>query len=213
MTGPNPQDKYPIPGNKNVQFIRNVITMPNIVAGEYSYYAAMNGESFEEQVLYHYEAIGTKLIIGKFCSIAPETRFIMGGGNHRMDGSTYPFNIFGHGWEIHAPSLEQLPLKGDTVVGNDVWIGRRATIMPGVTIGDGAIIGAEAVVVRDVEPYTNVGGNPAREIRRRFSPETIAELLEIRWWDCGIELINQYIGAIVSGDMALLREMKEQAGA
>lgn len=102
----------------------------------------------------------------------------MGGGNHRMDGSTYPFNIFGHGWEIHAPSLEQLPLKGDTVVGNDVWIGRRAAIMPGVTIGDGAIIGAEAVVVRDAEPYTIVGGNPAREIRRRFSPEVIAELLE-----------------------------------
>ncbi|TDL56155.1 streptogramin A O-acetyltransferase Vat(I) [Paenibacillus dendritiformis] len=212
MTGPNPQDKYPIPGNKNVQFIRNVITMPNIVAGEYSYYDAMNGESFEEQVLYHYEVVGTKLIIGKFCSIAAEARFIMGGGNHRMDGSTYPFNIFGRGWEIHTPALEQLPLKGDTVVGNDVWIGRRATIMPGVTIGDGAIIGAEAVVVRDVEPYTIVGGNPAREIRRRFSPETIAELLEIRWWDCDIEVINRYIGAIVSGDMALLRVMKEQAG-
>lgn len=212
MTGPNPQEKYPIPGNKNVQFIRNVITMPNIAAGEYSYYDAMNGESFEEQVLYHYEAVGTKLIIGKFCSIAAEARFIMDGGNHRMDGSTYPFNIFGNGWEIHTPTLEQLPLKGDTVVGNDVWIGRRATIMPGVTIGDGAIIGSEAVVVRDVEPYTIVGGNPAREIRRRFSPETVAELLEIRWWDCDIELINRYIGAIVSGDMALLRQMKEQSG-
>lgn len=143
----------------------------------------------------------------------PEARFIMGGGNHRMDGSAYPFNICVHGWEIHAPALEQLPLKGDTVTGNDVWIGRRATMMPGVTIGDGAIIGAEAVVVRDVEPYTIAGGNPAREIRRRFSPATIAELLEIRWWDCGIELINRDIGGIVSGDMALLREMKEQSGA
>ncbi|MCP1307338.1 streptogramin A O-acetyltransferase Vat(I) [Paenibacillus tyrfis] len=209
MIGPNPKEKYPVPGNTNVQFIRNTITKPNIIVGDYSYYDAMNGESFEDQVLYHYEVIGTKLIIGKFCSIAPEVRFMMDGGNHRMDGSTFPFNIFGNGWEKHTPSLEQLPIKGDTVVGNDVWIGRRATIMPGVRIGDGAIIAAEAVVVKDVEPYTIVGGNPAREIRKRFSPEVIQELLDIKWWDSDIELISQYIDAIVSGDMDTLRKMKQ----
>lgn len=123
-------------------------------------------------------------------------------------GSTYPFNIFGNGWEAFTPSLEKLPIKGDTIIGNDVWIGRRATIMPGVRIGDGAIIAAEAVVVKDVEPYTIVGGNPAKEIRKRFSPEIIQELLEIKWWECDIGLINQYLGAIVSGNMDVLRKLK-----
>lgn len=125
-----------------------------------------------------------------------------------MDGSTFPFNIFGNGWEKFTPSIEDLPIKGDTIIGNDVWIGRRATIMPGVQIGDGAIIGAEAVVAKNVEPYTIVGGNPAREIRKRFSTEIIQELLEIKWWDCDIEVIHQYIGAIGSGDMDLLRKMR-----
>jgi len=209
MLGPNPNSKYPIPGNMNVQFIRNTITKSNIIVGDYSYYNALNGESFEDQVLYHYEVIGTKLVIGKFCSIAPEVRFMMDGGNHRMDGSTYPFNIFGNGWERHTPSLDQLPIKGDTVVGNDVWIGRRATIMPGVRIGDGAIISAEAVVVKDVDPYTVVGGNPAREINQRYPEEIIQELLAIRWWDFDIDLISPYIDAIVSGDMVTLRKMKQ----
>lgn len=211
MLGPNPNLKYPIPGNMNVQFIRNMITKPNIIVGDYSYYNALNGESFEDQVLYHYEVIGTKLVIGKFCSIAPEVRFMMDGGNHRMDGSTYPFNIFGNGWERHTPSLDQLPIKGDTVVGNDVWIGRRVTIMPGVRIGDGAIISAEAVVVKDVDPYTVVGGNPAREIKQRYPKEIIQELLEIKWWDCDIDLISQYLGAIVSGDMVTLRKIKQRS--
>lgn len=211
MLGPNPNSRYPIPGDMNVQFIRNTITKSNIIVGDYSYYNALNGESFEDQVLYHYEVIGTKLVIGKFCSIAPEVRFMMDGGNHRMDGSTYPFNIFGNGWERHTPSLDQLPIKGDTVVGNDVWIGRRATIMPGVRIGDGAIISAEAVVVKDVDPYTVVGGNPAREIKQRYPKETIQELLEIRWWDFDINLISQYIDAIVSGDMVTLRKMKQRS--
>lgn len=211
MLGPSPNLKYPIPGNMNVQFIRNTITKPNIIVGDYSYYNALNGESFEDQVLYHYEVIGTKLVIGKFCSIAPEVRFMMDGGNHRMDGSTYPFNIFGNGWERHTPSLDQLPIKGDTVVGNDVWIGRRVTIMPGVRIGDGAIISSEAVVVKDVDPYTVVGGNPAREIKQRYPKEIIQELLEIRWWDFDIDLISQYLGAIVSGDMVTLRKMKQRS--
>lgn len=208
MLGPNPNHKYPIPNNRNVQFIKNTITKPNIFVGEYSYYDAKNGEMFEEQVLYHYEAVGTKLVIGKFCSIAAETTFIMDGGNHRMDGSTYPFSIFAHGWEAYMPTVEQLSIKGDTIVGNDVWIGRGATIMPGVTIGDGAIIGARAVVVKEVQPYTIVGGNPAKEIRQRFSSEVIDELLKIRWWDAETDLINLYMGAIVSGDLGKLLEMR-----
>ncbi|MFU1792992.1 Vat family streptogramin A O-acetyltransferase [Paenibacillus azoreducens] len=209
MTGPNPSEKYPIPGNTSLQFIKNTVTMTNIIAGDYSYYDSANGGSFEDQVLYNYELFGTKLIIGKFCSIAPETRFMMDGGNHRMDGSTYPFNIFGRGWEAFTPTLEEIKLKGDTVIGNDVWIGSRATIMPGVHVGDGAIIAAEAVVVKDVEPYTIVGGNPAKVIRQRFAPEVIQELLDIQWWDYDIEVINQFIGAIVSGDIETMRKMKQ----
>ncbi|VTR60773.1 nnad [Actinobacillus pleuropneumoniae] len=127
-----------------------------------------------------------------------------------MDGSTFPFNIFEHGWEKHTSSLNQLSIKGDTVVGNDVWIGRRAAIMPGVRIGHGSIISPEAVVVKDVEPYTIVSGNPAREIKQRYSQEAIQKLLEINWWDFDIDLINQYIGTIVSGDMETLKGMKQR---
>jgi virginiamycin A acetyltransferase len=188
-----------------VQFIRNVITKPNIIAGEYSYYDSANGESFEDRVLYHYEILGDRLIIGKFCSIGPGVTFIMNGANHRMDGSTYPFNIFGNGWEAYTPALDQLPFKGDTIVGNDVWIGMEATIMPGVTIGDGAIVAAKSVVTKDVEPYMVVGGNPARKIKQRFSDHIIEELLRIRWWDWDIETIHRHIGAIVNGDVEALR--------
>ncbi|MBV8694549.1 MAG: CatB-related O-acetyltransferase [Chloroflexi bacterium] len=116
----------------------------------------------------------------------------------KMGGfSTYPFNIFGHGWERFAPSKDDLPLKGDTVVGNDVWIGKDAVIMPGVTIGDGAIIGTRSVVTRDVHPYTIVGGNPARLIRKRFPDDIIDELLNIKWWGWDIETISANIDVII----------------
>jgi virginiamycin A acetyltransferase len=105
-----------------------------------------------EHIQHHYEFLGDKLIIGKFCVIAEAVLFIMDGANHRMDGiTTYPFNIFGSGWEKVTPTLKQLPFKGDTVIGNDVWIGQNSTILPGITIGDGAIIAANTTVTRDVE--------------------------------------------------------------
>lgn len=149
--------------------------------------------------------IGDKLVIGKFCSFGAGTTFIMNGANHRMDGSTYPFNIFGHGWEKYTPSLDELPLKGDTVVGNDVWFGRDVTIMPGVQIGDGVIIAAGSMVTKDVAPYTIVGGNPARMIKKRFSDEKIKAFLEVQWWDWMMEEINENIGSIVKGDIESLR--------
>src|SRR6478752_2052189 len=118
--GPDPTDKYPIKGNGVVQFIKNTITRPNIIVGDYSYYDARKGESFEDQVLYHYEFFGDRLVIGKFCALAPGVTFIMNGANHRMDGfSAYPFNIFGQGWEKHTPTLDQLPFKGDTIIGGN----------------------------------------------------------------------------------------------
>ncbi|WP_096186408.1 Vat family streptogramin A O-acetyltransferase [Evansella halocellulosilytica] len=205
--GPNPDTVHPIKGNKHVQFIKPSITKSNIIVGDYSYYDSQDGESFEEQVLYHYEAIGDKLIIGMFCSIGPGTTFIMNGANHRMDGSTYPFNLFGNGWERYTPTLEELPYKGNTEVGNDVWIGKDVTIMPGIRIGDGAIIAAKSVVVKDVEPYTVVGGNPSHFIKKRFTEEKINDLIKIQWWDWDIELINEHIHSILNGDVEKLKRI------
>jgi virginiamycin A acetyltransferase len=140
--------------------------------------------------------VGDKLVIGKFCMIASDVTFIMNGANHLTDAiSTYPFAIFGAGWE-EAMAGREYPRKGDIVVGNDVWIGYNATIMAGVTIGDGAIIATNATVVKDVAPYTVVGGNPARAIRQRFPDETIAKLLELRWWDWDIERITANVGGL-----------------
>jgi virginiamycin A acetyltransferase len=203
--GPDPQNRFPVPGNQKLQFIKPSITRKNIIAGEYSYYDSKHGESFEDQVLYHYEAIGDRLIIGKFCSIGPGTTFLMNGSNHRMDGSTFPFHLFGNGWEQHVPSLEALPLKGDTKVGNDVWIGRDATILPGVTIGDGAIIAARSVVTKDVSPYCVVGGNPAKLIKKRYPDEVIRDWLEIRWWDWDVEEIHQNLEFIINGEIERLK--------
>lgn len=207
--GPDPTDKYPIKGNNVVQFIKNTITRSNIIVGDYSYYDARRGEPFEDQVLYHYEFFGDRLVIGKFCALAPGVTFIMNGANHRMDGfSAYPFNIFGHGWEKHIPTLDQLPFKGDTIIGNDVWIGMDTVIMPGVNIGDGAIVAAKSVITKDVEPYTIVGGNPAQKIKERFPEQIINKLLEIKWWDLTIDIISAHIDVIVNGDIEKLEKLK-----
>jgi virginiamycin A acetyltransferase len=130
----------------------------------------------------------------------------MNGANHKMSGfSTYPFNIFGNGWERVTPSMDELPFKGDTVVGNDVWLGYEAMVMPGVRIGDGAIVAARSVVTADVEPYTIVGGNPAKAIKRRFDDDVIAALLEIRWWDWDAAKVTRNLEAIVGADLEALR--------
>ena len=194
-------------GFPRVCFIRNTTKNPNIVVGDYTYYDdPEHSEDFERNVLYHYPFIGDKLIIGKFCALAEGVRFIMNGANHKLSGfSTYPFSIFGNGWEQVMPKPEELPYKGDTVVGNDVWIGYRALILPGVRIGDGAIVAAGAVVTRDVPPYTVVGGNPASPIRPRFPEETVRALLDIAWWNWDADKITRNLTAIVSADLDALR--------
>ena len=194
-------------GFPQVCYIRNTVTNPNIVIGDYTYYDdPEDSENFERNVLYHFPFIGDKLIIGKFCAIARGVRFIMNGANHKMSGiSTYPFQIFGNGWERVMPAPGDLPYKGDTVIGNDVWIGYEALVMPGVHIGDGAIVSSRSVVVSDVEPYTIVGGNPAKPIRRRFEPEQIATLLDVAWWDWPIEAITANLELIVNGDIDALK--------
>ena len=206
MHGPDPADPHPLPGFPRVGFLKNFITRPTIVVGDYTYYDDPGGpEHFEDRnVLYHYDFIGDRLVIGRFCAIACGVRFVMNGGNHATSGfSTYPFVIFGRGWERVTPDF---PNRGDTVVGNDVWIGHDATIMPGVTIGDGAIIAAKAVVSADVRPYAVVAGNPAREIRRRFDDEAVAELLRLRWWDWPVEHLTRHLEAISGADLATLRQ-------
>lgn len=202
--GPSPGTRHPITGAERVAFLKNFTTRPNIEVGDYTYYDDPAGaERFEENVLYHFDFIGDRLIIGQFCSIAAEVRFLMNGGNHHVATmSSYPFSIFGNGWEAAAP--ESWPYKGDTRVGNDVWIGCGATILPGVTIGDGAVIGSLSVVASDVPPYAIVGGNPARVIRHRFDDATIARLLELRWWDWEIERITRKVRAIAGTDLAAL---------
>jgi virginiamycin A acetyltransferase len=150
-------------------------------------------------ILHHYEFLGDKLIIGKFCAIAEGVKFIMNGANHRMDGiTTYPFNIFGCGWEKVTPTIEQLPFKGDTVIGNDVWIGQNVTIMPGVKVGDGAIIAANSTVVKNIEPYTIYGGNPAKFIKKRFSDEKVEFLLNLQWWNWDEEKIFNNLEMLTS---------------
>jgi virginiamycin A acetyltransferase len=196
---PNPTTLYPLPGYDKLCFLKPLLNNPMIEVGDFTYYADFDDvHNFEKNVKYHFDFNNDKLIIGKFCSIAHGVEFILNGGNHQVEAiSTYPFNIFGEEW-ADAMEGRQYPQKGDIVIGNDVWIGYRAVIMPGVTIGDGAIIAACAVVTKDVAPYSIVGGNPAREIRKRFSESKIAELLALKWWDWPIEKINLHVRDLCS---------------
>ncbi|HEX9059036.1 MAG TPA: Vat family streptogramin A O-acetyltransferase [Clostridia bacterium] len=210
--GPDPDTVYPKAGFSRIAFLKNIIKNPNIIIGDYTYYDDNNNdpEKFEKNVLYHYDFIGDKLIVGKFCAIASDVKFIMNGANHKMKAfTTYPFGIFGNGWEAGIPELKDLPYKGDTIIGNDVWIGYDSIIMPGVKIGDGAIIAAKSVVSKDVPPYTIVGGNPAKVIRNRFSDEVTKYLLEIKWWNWGIEKITQNLNALCSDDIESLKKVCE----
>lgn len=206
MNGPDPTAPHPLAGFPQVCFIKNTVRNPNIIVGDYTYYDdPLDAENFERNVLYHYPFIGDKLIIGKFCAIATGAQFIMNGANHKMSGiSTYPFQIFGNGWEKVMPGEGDLPYKGDTVIGNDVWIGYEALIMPGVHVGNGAIIASRSVVTSDVPAYTVVGGNPAKPVRARFAPEVVAQLESLAWWDQSPAWITAHLGQIVSGDVEAL---------
>lgn len=206
MFGPDPKNKHPMAGFPQVCFIKNTVDNPNIIIGDYTYYDdPEDSENFERNVLYHFPFIGDKLIIGKFCALARGVKFIMNGANHKISGiSTYPFYIFGQGWENVMPAAEELPYKGNTEIGNDVWIGYEALFMPGVKIGHGAIISSRSVVTGDVPAYAIVGGNPAKVVRYRFDTETIAKLEDIAWWNWPVEKISRNLSLIVSGDIDAL---------
>ena len=206
MQGPDPLNKHPMLGFPQVCFIKNTVTNPNIIIGDFTYYDdPEDSENFERNVLYHFPFIGDRLVIGKFCAIAKGVQFIMNGANHKLSGfSTFPFYIFGNGWEKAMPKPEDLPYKGDTIIGNDVWIGYKALIMPGVKIGNGAIISSLAVVTTDVPAYTIVGGNPAKVIKSRFPDEIVFELEKLAWWDWSVEKITKHLPAIMSNDINTL---------
>jgi len=206
MTIPSSEQIYPLSGYDKLVFLKNIVKSANIIVGDYSYYDDKDDPlNFEKNVRYHFDFINDKLIIGKFCAIGSSVEFIMNGANHSMAGiSTFPFYIFGGQWQKHAPSSKQLSFKGDTVIGNDVWIGYKAAIMPGINIGNGAIIAAYSVVTADVEPYSIVAGNPARMIKRRFSETQIIQLQQLAWWDWHIEKITQALPSIISGNITEL---------
>jgi virginiamycin A acetyltransferase len=207
MTGPDKDALFPLAKYNRLCFLKNIITNPNIIVGDYTYYDDFKDVSnFEKNVKYHFDFIGDKLIIGKFCMIASDVSFIMNGANHLTEAiSSYPFAIFGNGWET-AMSEKSYPYKGDTIVGNDVWIGYKATIMAGVTIGDGAIVAAHSVVTKEVAPYTIVGGNPAREIRKRFTEDQINKLLKAQWWNWEIEKITKNTHHLTNNNFDFLTE-------
>ncbi len=200
---------YPRTGDTQTIYLKNVITNANIEVGDYTMYNDFVKDpiKFEQNnVLYHYPVNHDRLIIGKFCSIACGTKFLFNSANHALDSlSTYPFPLFSEEWGLEPKNVaESWDNKGDIIIGNDVWIGFEAVILAGVTIGDGAIVGARAVVTKDVAPYTIVGGVPAKPIRKRFDAQTIKALLEIRWWDWDEDKITQNIEAIKSGCIASL---------
>lgn len=195
---PNPNSVYPIVGYDKEIYIKPTIKNQNIIVGDFSYIA---DDNFESHVTHHYDFNGDKLIIGKFCQIATGVEFIMNGANHQMNAvSTFPFYTL-EGWDMEPPRTTDLPLKGDTIIGNDVWIGQNAVILPGVHIDDGAIIGANSVVGSDVSPYTMVIGNPARVLRKRFDDELIALMLQFRWWDKTVEEINSLIPLLTNSNL------------
>jgi virginiamycin A acetyltransferase len=210
MTDPDPGLLHPVPEHPRIAFLApQAEGRANVSVGRYSYYDDPAGADrfFERNVLHQYDFVGDRLVIGAFCAFATGIRIIMNGANHAMGGfSAFPFNIFGGGWEQgFDPASWRAGNRGDTVIGNDVWIGHEAMLLPGARIGDGAIIGARAVVAGEVPPYAVAVGNPARVTRMRFDAGTVAALLEIAWWDWPVERLGRHLDAVRRADLDALR--------
>ena len=202
-TRPDPNNIHPIAGYDKEIYVKPTIKNPNIIVGDFTYIA---DSEFESHVTNYYPWSRDKLIIGKFCQIAAGVEFVMNDANHQMNTvTTFPFYTL-EGWEMNAPDPSEMPFKGDTVIGNDVWIGQNAVILPGVHIGDGAIIGANSVVGSNVAPYTIVIGNPAKVLRKRFDEELTDLLLRFKWWDKSIDEIDRLIPILTCSDLVKVKE-------
>lgn len=203
---PDPNAVFPVKNCKTVTNIKPTLKGDGVTAGDYSYFS---DAFFTRHVTHRYDFYGDKLIIGKFCQIAAGVNFTMNGANHRRNcATTYPFYMMG--WEQPYPELKNLQSKGDTVLGNDVWLGENVTVMPGVKIGDGAIIGKNSTVASDIPPYTVAVGNPARVVRERFDKELTSLLLEFKWWDLPPEEIAEIIPVLTSPSLNELRAFLKQ---
>lgn len=201
---PDPNVIHPIAGYEKEIFVKPTVTNPNIIVGDFTYIA---DSEFESHVTHFYPWSKDKLIIGKFCQIASGVEFVMNDANHQMNAvSTFPFYTL-EGWKMDAPDAADMPFKGNTVIGNDVWIGQNAVILPGVHIGDGAIIGANSVVGSDIDPYTIVVGNPAKPLRKRFDAELIELLLRFKWWDKSIDEINELIPFLTCSELDKVKDI------
>ena len=199
---PDPNVIHPISGYEKEIYVKPTVKNPNIIVGEFSYIA---DSEFESHVTHLYPWSRDKLVIGKFCQIGTGVEFVMNDANHQMNAvTTVPFYTL-EGWDMDPPKASDMPYKGDTVIGNDVWIGQNSTILPGIHIGDGAIIGASSVVGSDIEPYTIAVGNPAKIIKKRFDDKLIELLLEFRWWDKSLEEINDLIPILTCSDLGRVR--------
>ena len=202
---PDPNVIHPIAGYDKEIYVKPIVKNPNIIVGDFTYIA---DSEFESHVTNYYPWSRDKLIIGKFCQIAAGVEFVMNDANHQMNAvTTFPFYTL-EGWEMNAPDPSEMPFKGDTVIGNDVWIGQNAVILPGVQvhIGDGAIVGANSVVGSDIDPYTIVVGNPAKVLRKRFDDELIDLILRFKWWDRSIEEIDSLIPILTCSDLGKVKE-------
>ena len=202
---------YPRKGDTQTIYLNAVVKDQSIEVGDYTIYNDFVSDPrlFEKNnVLYHYPINHDRLIVGKFCSIACGAKFIFNCANHTLKSlSTYTFPLFYEEWDLPKSEVAAAwDNKGDIVIGNDVWIGFEAVILAGVKIGDGAIIGARAVVTKDVPPYSIVGGIPAKVIRKRYSPDIIEQLLSLRWWDWTKEKIKRNLPFIMSGDIENLKK-------
>lgn len=203
---PSPDKPHPIAAAPSVAFLKPLIrNTEKIRVGDYTYiHSSSDPARFEDDcVRYAFDFIDDTLEIGRFCAIADGAVFLLNGGNHQIETvSAFPFSIFGEAWAAATP--DSWPNKGSITIGHDVWIGHEARILPGVTVGHGAVIATQAVVASDVAPYAIVAGNPAREIRKRFTDAEIKSLLQLAWWDRDIDWITAHVGLIASRDVAAL---------
>ena len=204
---------YPRSNDKQTIYLKSVISNPNIEIGDYTIYNDFINDpcDFEKNnALYHYPINKDRLIIGKFCSIACGAKFIFNCANHTLKSlSSYTFPLFFEEWGLDKSNVASAwDNKGDIIIGNDVWIGYEAVILAGVKIGDGAIIGARAVVTKDVEPYTIVAGTPAKPIRKRFDMKIVEILEDLQWWNWSPQHIKNAIPYIQAGDIEGLTKIK-----